>query len=346
MTSSSRGRALRGRFIQSRSIASHATRVCLELLDCLGVQERALATFPFDNTERTSWHYVPKARSGLALKQMDVTAQTKTHELLATVLSSTGTGTVENVMEHELILGAMERSAGNPRHDRDPELYYLSVFGEVGGPVWGWRFEGHHLSLHFTIVDGEYITTLPSFLGANPATVLTGSKIGMRILAPLEDRARSLMGGLNADQRDRALLSDRAPADIITSNDRRLSLRNAEGLPGASLMGHQRALLMALLEAYTGRLHPELAEQYMAVIRDRGLDSVHFAWAGALEPGKPHYYRLQGTTFFAEYDNVQNGANHIHTVWRDAAQDFGEDVLRVHYEREHGRPEAAERRLS
>lgn len=345
MTSSSSGRALR-KSIRSRAIAAHATRACLELLDCLGQQDRALVTFPFDNAERTSWHYVPKARNGLAFKQMNAAARTKTHELLATVLSSTGTGTVEDIMEHELILGAMERSAGSPRHDRDPELYYLSVFGEVGGPVWGWRFEGHHLSLHFTIVDGEYVATLPSFLGANPATVVTGSRKGLRILAPLEDRARILLGGLNTDQRDRALLGNRAPADIITSNDRRLSLRSPEGLPGASLVGRQRAQLMALLEAYSGRLNPALAEQSMAVIRDRGLDSVHFAWAGAVEPGEPHYYRLQGETFFAEYDNVQNGANHIHTVWRDAAQDFGEDVLRAHYEREHGLPETAGRRLS
>jgi len=195
-------------------------------------------------------------------------------------------------------------------------------------------------------VNGEFVATLPSFLGANPAEVRTGPHKGLRILAPLEDRARVLLGSLQPGQRERALLSDRAPSDIITANDRSLSLRRAEGLPGAALAGNQRDQLMALLEAYTGRLDPHLAEAALAAVRDQGLDSVHFAWAGGPARGEPHYYRLQGPRFFAEYDNVQNGANHIHTVWRDSADDFGEDILKAHYQREHELPEGAERRLS
>lgn len=338
MTSNSSGRGIGGIAIQSRDVAARATDACLGLLESLSTRERALATFPFDDTERKSWHYVPQPRSGLPLNQMGATARTRLRDLLGTVLSPGGSGTVEAIIEHEVILGAMERAAGGSGHARDPGLYFLSVFGDVGGAAWGWRFEGHHLSMHFTLVDGNFIAALPSFFGANPAEVRSGPDKGLRILAPLEDRARVLLGGLQPDQRERAMLSDRAPADIITSNDRSLSLRRPEGLPGASLAGHQREHLIALLEAYSGRLQPRLAEHALAAIRDRGLDSVHFAWAGGLNPGEPHYYRLQGNTFLAEYDNVRNGADHIHTVWRDAARDFGDDILRAHYGREHGQP--------
>ena len=335
-----------GSTFRSPAVAARTAEACLELLDSLGAPGRALASFPFDESERRTWHYVPRARTGLPLKQMDEAARTLMRRLLASVLSSGGNDTVKAIIAHEEILGAVERSEGKSAHARDPGLYYLSVFGTVGGPAWGWRFEGHHLSLHFTIVDGEFVAALPSFLGANPADVRTGPHEGLRILAPLEDRARALLGGLQQSQRERALLSDRAPSDIITSNDRSLSLRRAEGLPGVLLSGNQRDHLIALLEAYTDRLNPHLAEAALAAVRDQGLDSVHFAWAGGLARGEPHYYRLQGPRFFAEYDNVQNGANHIHTVWRDSADDFGEDILKAHYQREHELPEGAERRLS
>ncbi len=335
-----------GSTFPSRVVAAHAADACLEFLDSLGAPERALASFPFDDTGRRTWHYVPRARDGLPLKQMDEAARKLMRKLLASVLSPGGNDTIEAIIAHEEILGAAERSEGKSGHARDPGLYYVSVFGTVGGPAWGWRFEGHHLSLHFTIVDGEFVATLPSFVGANPAEVRTGPQKGLRILAPLEDRARVLLGSLQPGQRERALLSDRAPSDIITANDRSLSLRRAEGLPGAELAGNQRDQLVALLEAYTGRLDPHLAEAALAAVRDQGLDSVHFAWAGGLAQGEPHYYRLQGPRFFAEYDNAQNGANHIHSVWRDSADDFGEDILKAHYQREHELPEGAERRLS
>ena len=332
--------------LQREGVAARARNTCLELVDVLDEEERELISFPFENGERRSWHYIPKSRPGLSLAQMGQAAQRLTRRLLATVLSPEGSRTVEAIIEHERILGMAERAEGQSRHSRDPGLYNLSVFGAIGGSAWGWRFEGHHLSLHFTIVGGRFVATQPSFLGANPAKVRSGPHAGLRILAPLEDRARALLDGLEPGQQDRALLSDRAPADIITSNDRSVSLRRAEGLPGAALAGQQRKQLMALLDAYAARLEPRLAETALAAVLDRGLDSVHFAWAGGLAAGEPHYYRLQGPRFFAEYDNVQNGANHIHSVWRDPDNDFGEDILKGHYEKEHALPGRAGRALS
>ncbi len=346
MTSSSSGSSPDGTALRSRDIAARTADVCGRLLDSLGAPERALASFPFDDTQRKNWHYVPSSRMGLPLDKMDTATRGQTRKLLSTVLSPAGKGTVQAIIDHEVILGTTERAQGTARHARDPGLYYLSVFGTVGSPAWGWRFEGHHLSLHFTVVDGDCIAALPSFLGANPAEVRSGPHKGLRILAPLEDRARVLLDGLQRNQRERALIRDRAPSDIITSNDRSLSLGRAEGVAGASLAGRQREHLLALVEAYVNRLEPRLAEAALATVRDLGLDSVHFAWAGGIAPGEPHYYRLQGPRFFAEYDNVQNGANHVHSVWRDSANDFGEDILRAHHRREHGLREAAGRRLS
>ncbi len=343
MTSHSSGRSPVRNALQSREVAARATDACLELFESLGERERALASFPFDNGERRSWHYVPKSRPGLPLAAMDEAARRLIRKLLAAVLSSDGSRTVQAIIEHEEVLGAVERAEGRARHMRDPGLYHLSVFGDVGGPAWGWRFEGHHLSLHFTIVGGELIAAVPSFLGANPAAIRSGPHAGLRILAPLEDLARVLIGGLRPDQLDRALLSERAPSDIITSNDRRLSMGRAEGIPGGALAAHQREQLMSLLQAYVGRLQPRLAEAALATACQKGLDSVHFGWAGGLAPGEPHYYRLQGPRFFVEYDNVQNGANHIHTVWRDSADDFGDDILKAHYQRDHELPEGVGR---
>ena len=339
MTSSSSGSSPGRTALQSREAAARATDACLELFESLGEKQRTLASFAFDDGERRSWHYVPKSRPGLPLAAMSEAARRLIRKLLAAVLSTDGSRTVQAIIEHEEVLGAVERAEGRTRHKRDPGLYHLSVFGDVGGPAWGWRFEGHHLSLHFTFVGGELIAPVPSFMGANPAAVRSGAHAGLRILAPLEDRARVLIGGLQPGQLNRAMLSDLAPSDIITSNDRRLSMGRPEGIPGEALLAHQREQLMSLLQAYVGRLEPRLAETALAAVCHKGLDSVHFGWAEGVAPGEPHYYRLQGPRFFVEYDNVQNGANHIHTVWRDSADDFGDDILKAHYHRDHELPE-------
>jgi len=187
------------------------------------------------------------------------------------------------------------------------------------------------VALNFTIVNGQAVATAPEFLGANPATVADGPHKGLRVLAVEEDLGRQLVKSLSPEQKTAAVISDRAPREIITGNSRKISVTQPAGIAAGKLTPEQKKLLRDLIEECAHRLRLELAEQDLQKIDAAGFDNVFFAWAGGTEPGEGHYYRIQGPRFMIEYDNTQNHANHIHTVWRDPANDFGEDLLRKHY---------------
>lgn len=304
---------------------------CAAFLDHLSGPHRDAALFSFDDAERLKWSYLPGPRRGLPLGSLTSEDRGRLQQLLRSGLSEHGETTVTAIIEHELILGALESKHGLDSSGRDPALYFLSVFGEPQGATeWAWRLEGHHLSLHFTLLGNALVASTPSFFGANPARVPYGTHKGLRILAPLEDLAFALMPSFSEGQRRRALVADTAPRDIITSTQRRISLGRAEGLPSSAMSSGQRALLVALIDAYAQRL----AEPLRTATQD-AVGPVHFAWAGGFANGEPHYYRIQGESILIEYDNVQNGANHIHSVWRDASDDFGADPLKQHHERHH-----------
>jgi hypothetical protein len=231
-------------------------------------------------------------------------------------------------MRLEQMLGQME---DRPDY-RDPEDYHFWIFGEPSiTEPWGWRFEGHHISLSFTSSDGMSVST-PSFIGANPARVEEGVFTGWRLLASEEDLARELLMSLDGSQRTRAVIQADAPNDIITGNDREVSITERSGLPASDMNAEQRDLLVRIVAEYTGNMEHSIASSQMAKIEEAGLGELHFAWAGAAEPGERHYYRIHGPTVLIEYDNTQNGANHIHSTWRDLTDDFGEDLLRRHYD--------------
>ena len=222
------------------------------------------------------------------------------------------------------------------RFQRDPELYYVSIFGEPGGDApWGWRFEGHHVSLNHTIVEGRLGTT-PLFFGSNPAEVRHGEQTGLRALREEEDLGRQLLHELDGEQKAVAIVSAEAPRDILTTNVPHVRGEvEPEGLGSADMSAAQRQILDALIEVYVRRLPEAVAEAEWARLGAAYLRAAHFAWAGAEERGGPHYYRVQGPSFLAEYDNTQNDANHIHAVWRDLNNDFGEDLLKLHYRQNH-----------
>jgi hypothetical protein len=192
--------------------------------------------------------------------------------------------------------------------------------------------EGHHLSANFTVVKGEFVASTPSFLGSNPGEVRQGPRKGLRILAGEEDRARELVQSLNPDQRTMAIIETKAPKEILTEAKRRVQPLEGTGIPAARMTPQQRRLLIQVIEEYVNRVRPELAQVDMKKLRAAGEDKILFAWAGGLEKGDGHYYRVQGPTFLLEYDNTQNDNNHIHAVWRDFTGDFGEDILRQHYQ--------------
>jgi hypothetical protein len=191
--------------------------------------------------------------------------------------------------------------------------------------------EGHHLSLNFTLRNNHVVSTTPFFFGANPATVREGQQKGTRVLAAEEEMGRALLKTFTGTSRQKVLINVSAPADIVTGASRKAEPGAPVGVPLREMMQEQKKMLTDLIEVYAHRLRKELADEELSKLRAVGLDNVYFAWAGGSEPGQPHYYRIQGPTFVVEYDNTQDNANHIHTVWRDFDHDFGLDPLRAHY---------------
>jgi len=294
-------------------------------LSGLSPELRAQASFAVDDGERLNFHFIPRERKGVSLKQLDAAGRARAHALLRTGLSQRGYLAAQTIIDLENVLRAMEM-----RDSRDPELYFLSVFGTPGGAApWGWRFEGHHLSLNFTVAEGKAVAWAPSFFGANPATVRQGPMQGTRPLGDVEDLARALVAALDADQRKVAIFAAEAPPDILTGANQDVSPLDAVGIAVRDLRPDQRALLVRVLDAYLDRMAPPLASARRQALLP-SLDDARFGWAGVVEAGGPHYYRIQGATFLIEYDNVQNNNNHIHSVWRDFAGDFGRDLLREH----------------
>ena len=309
--------------------------MALAFLESLGASERRQALFPFDGEERKDWHYVPRSRPGLPLKSLTKEQRDLVFALLNTALSEQGMKKVEGVIQLEGILAEMSGSGWF----RDPSNYALALFGDPAGAApWGWRFEGHHLSLSFTVVPGQGLAVTPAFLGANPAQVGSGHRhAGLRVLKQEHEAAFRLVSGLSAGQRQTAILQPDSFGDILTGPGREHSLRQPRGLAVAAMGATQRGQLLDIVDAYIRNMRPSVAENQMRDLRDAGLERLHFAWAGGTTPDKPHYYRLHGPTIVIEYDNTQNGANHAHSVWHDPRNGFGGDLLRRHHEHDHRR---------
>ena len=287
---------------------------------------------PLDDADRTSWSYFPGRRVGISLAQMNDAERRAAHAMLRAALSSRGYEKMQGVLVLEGVLREIE-AFGSLR--RDPDHYYMTIFGDPADRArWGWRFEGHHLSLNFSSATGKIVAATPAFFGADPARVEKGPKAGLRVLGAEEDLARSLLGSLDARQRRTAVISPTAPSDILMRPGRQ-SVPAPEGLPAGEMTAAQKAALRNLLDEYLGNLREDVARAQREKIEKAGIDTIRFAWAGGDRPGQGHYYRLQGPTFLVEYDNTQDGANHVHSVFRDLQDDFGGDALRRHYAQSH-----------
>jgi hypothetical protein len=309
------------------------TAAAQSFLKALSAEQRASALFAFADDRREDWHYIPKPRKGVPYKQLDPEQRRLADALLGAGLSARGLQKVATIRSLEPVLNEEEQGRGPVR---DSDLYYVSLFGEPQASApWGWSVEGHHVSLNFTVAGSGLVASTPAFLGANPAEVRHGARKGLRTLASEEDLARMLVRSLDDDQRARAVVNTSAPGEIISANARKAEPVQPAGLQAKVLSGQQTEMLMNLLGEYAENMTSQIASARMSKVRAAGFDNIHFAWAGALEPGKAHYYRIQGPTFLVEYDNTQNDANHIHTVWRDFGGDFGLDLLADHYEKSH-----------
>ena len=311
-------------------VADEMAAAATRFLSSLGPELKAKASFELKDEERFNWHFIPKERKGITLKEMSPAQRELALALLATGLSPHGYGKATNIMSLESVLAEIE--GASRRFPRDPSLYHFHIFGKPDAKgTWAWRAEGHHFSASFTIVKGELFASTPSFMGTNPAEVRKGPRTGLRILAAEEDLARKLVKSLGDDQRKEAVFTAVALKEIVTEAKHQVQPLPEKGISYDKLNAEQKTMLMDVVREYVRRVRPELAKLDLARIEGAGLDKLSFAWAGGLERGEGHYYRVQGPTFLLEYDNTQNDNNHVHSVWRDFENDFGEDLLRKHY---------------
>ena len=299
----------------------------------LDPDQRDQATFAFGDDERLNWHFIPRDREGLPYGEFTPPQRRLADRLLGTALSHEGISKALGIMYLEQIL--YEREG---RDIRDSDRYYFTVFDEPSNSgAWGWRVEGHHLSLNLTLNDGEVVATSPAFMGSNPAIAGEGKHEGLEVLAAEQTVARELLALFDGQARDQVIFDAEAPPDILTGHDRVAEAGEPLGVATRDMTDEQADKVVELLQVYTGRLRLDLAKDEFDKVKAAGLDNIHFAWAGSAEPGDPHYYRIHGPTFLIEYDNTQNDANHIHTVWRDLEGDFGRDLLAEHYTNSHSR---------
>lgn len=310
---------------------SKMASVAQKLLDSLSPLQKAKAFYAFENPERTRWFFVPlqdskrqPTRKGLPLEEMSPEQKKLAIALVQAGTSESGSKQAVAVMNLEAILREQEKGGAMVRN---PEWYFFSIFGSPSkSGKWGWRVEGHHLSLNYTLDGGEVVAATPSFFGANPAEVKSGKNKGLRVLEPAETLAFKLFKSLDDDQKKIAY-RDKAFPEIEQAKTKP-SVGEPQGLPAAKMNDAQRGLLMELVQIYTKRLPPDIAEREMKTVKAGGLDNIHFAYTGAAEYGQKHTYRIQSPTFVVEFINEQNDsagnvANHIHSALRRVKGDFG-----------------------
>jgi hypothetical protein len=309
------------------------------LLQSLEDQTRSEVQLPLESERRQAWHYIPSSmmeaqggRRGLAVKRMTPHQRAFALSLLNSALSHRGQLEAATIMALETILRDIEN--GNPM--RDSEMYHVAVFGTPSATeTWGWSFEGHHLSVNILLVDGRQFSATPSFWGSNPAIVQTGPHQGLEVLAAEQQLARKLVGSFDEQQKGQAIIAPEAPPDLLTAATPRIDrgeFTPPQGIAFEKLTAAQQDMLLQLVRVYASKYRQPILDQIAERTPIVDGTGMYFAWAGGTEPGQGHYYRIQTPHFLFEYDNTQNNANHIHAVWRSFDGDFGEDLLRKHYE--------------
>jgi hypothetical protein len=294
-------------------LASDIAGAATQFLASLDEGARTKATYAFDDSERQRWHWTTPGgfpRNGLPLREMNPDQRGLALALLRASVSEAG-------YQKALDIISLQNELGN-----DPELYYVTVFGSPGSAdPWGWRFEGHHLSRHLTIV-GDQVAATPFFNGSWPTT----ADSGLRAMAREEDAARELVHSLDERARGIAIFQSRTLTNHMTHNQAYVTPLEPVGIPLGELAADQQKLVIEIVQTYLGGLHDSIGTPSYERIQSAGLENIRFGWAGSLEPRRPQYYRLQGPTFLMEFDNSRNGGTHVHSVWRDFERDFGQHL--------------------
>ena len=318
------GALLAAKTNDARSSGAQMTDAAQRFLKSLSEEQRAQVSFAYDDPERLNWNYIPRPRKGVPLKSLDTAARQAARHLIESGLSSRGYQQAVNVMSLDDTLFLLEKGDWTARRQRrDPLNYSLTLFGtpsERG--TWGWRLEGHHLSLNYTVKDGRVAASTPEFFGANPALIEAGPGRSVRVLGPLEDLAREIVKTCTAEQ---AVIRAEPPHDIWNTARHQPELPQPIGLASSAMTADQRTLLKQLLGEYLKNMPADVRADREATIDQGGFDKIRLAWWGGLERNEKHAYRLQSPTFLVEYNNTQDNANHVHSVWRNAAGDFNQE---------------------
>jgi Protein of unknown function (DUF3500) len=315
---------------QNNDLNHQASATAKVFVQSLNEVQRQKAVYAFEEMNRYEWHYLPAtmvARYGICIKDLDTIQKANVYMMLKSFLSKEGYTKTRNIMDYEYLLKEMQPENVN----RIPENYYIAVYGQPGDSTWGWKFSGHHVALNFTIVDDQ-LACAPFFFGVYPAEIKDGPKKGTRLLKDEEDLGFELVNSFSHQQKEKALFQLHAFSDIVSTNAQQVGPIKPVGIFAREMTLEEKTILNKLIVAYLSSMLEAIAKSRMEKIGKEDMDSICFGWAGGTEPGQPHYYRVQGASFMIEFDNTQNNANHIHTVWRDFNGDFGADLLREHYQ--------------
>jgi hypothetical protein len=324
-------------FFQLNVFGQESVVFASRFIATLSDPQKAETIFPFDVEERYNFHFVPMKRRGITFNEMSNEQNSLALELLKSCLGEDSFKKTREIMQLEVVLKELENRKPEDNY-RDPGNYHFTIFGNPSAnSIWGWRFEGHHISFNFSFNRKMLVSGTPGFMGSNPAIVLNGPMAGKQVLKDESDKGFSLIQSLNEMQLKKAIIDTVAFKDILTFDKRKALIGEPEGIKYSELSKVQQSLMLQLIRVYLHRYRHDFAEKMMMDIQKEGLDNIWFAWAGYTRPeiGKGSYYRVQGPTLVIEYDNTQNNANHVHSVIRDLKNDFGGDILLDHYKKGH-----------
>lgn len=314
------------------------------------LQKRA-ALVSFDDTARVHWNNLPvglRARAGISIGDMTEAQRKLLHRILSVSLSSQGYLKATGIMHLDNLLNMFVDTAYYRKDINDTlrqflfdlkwthRNYYLAFFGTPAAKNWGYKVEGHHLSVNYTFTDNKLSIT-PWFIGTDPAEMSITQYAGWRVLGQEEDLGLALIHMLTPAQQKKATMNQEVPGDIITGAETGKRLIDYWGIKGSELTNEQKAAMQYIIREYVFNMEYEKASEEYAKIVKAGIDNIYFGWIGPYDEYKPHYFVLNGPTFLIEFDNAggpRGSANHIHTIWREKGNEFGEDVLKKHYRQE------------
>lgn len=321
-------------------IAQNLSEKATTFLNLLPDEIKAKTQFELEDEERFNMNYVSLTRKGATFHDFNEQQKTAAINLLQSSLGKEGFRKSQEIIALEKVLRIIENDDtdkmpdGRPR--RDPLNYHFSIFGNPASEApWGWRFEGHHLSLNFTSSEGKITASTPAFFGTNPGIVERKDQKEKEVLKEEASFGFQLINSMNEDQLKITKFAEEAPRDISSETKRKVEKLDPLGISYTDLSEDQREILLQLLNVYLSTFELGFEEIFYDKIKAAGVENLSFAWAGSLQPGTGHYYRIQGPTLLIEYDNTQNDANHAHAVIRDLTNDYGEDILKAHYKKDH-----------